>query len=272
MFKNFKKLFNAKLLLAPFVLFVGVFYSIDILNHIKFFHSHSLYFDFLLTCIFSIIVLLLLTAAKINNEKHIQLKSVQIFDLLEEETSMVNPKTLTFTYLNKSFLDNTQYESNELLGQCIDKTNPDCEPKDMQKFIRSLIMGEIDELKYTTLRARKDGSKYPIKTILKYFRGINSLVAFSNDITSENKIENIKYQFISSLNHELRTPLSAISGALSIISNKLVGEAPASMKEMLNIINNNTIRLLELVGDLVNVEKLEAKYDFDFSTKPFKNE
>lgn len=272
MFKKLKKLFNPKLILALFTLLVGIFYAIDILSHITFFHSHTLISELILTTIFVVIFLLFFEPSKADNPKHMRLKFVQIFDLLEEETSMVDPKTLTFTYLNKSFLSNTQYEPNELIGQRIAKTNPDCVLENMQEGINQLIKGEIDELKYMTLRARKDGSKYPIKTILKYFRDINSLVAFSNDITSEKKIENIKYQFISSLNHELRTPITAISGALSIISNDLVGEVPAPMKEMVNVVNNNTVRLLELVDDLVNIEKLQAKYDFDFSTKPLKEE
>lgn len=270
MFKKMCKQLNPKLILTSAALFIVIFYIIDISDRIAIFHTNSLKFEFLLTIVFFVICLLLFIVTKAEHNKQMYIKFTQICDLLEEEISISNPKTLKFTYVNKGLLNNTQHESNELLGQHIAKTNPDCEQSNMQEFIKPLIIGEVDKLTYTTIRLRKDGSKYPIKTTLKYFKETNSLVAFSIDITNEKKIENIRYQFISSINHELRTPLTAISGALSIISNDLVGEVPAPMKEMVNVATNNTIRLLELVGDLVNAEKLQAKYDFDFTTKPLK--
>lgn len=270
MVKKMLKQLNLKLILASIALFIVIFYIIDISNHVTIFPAHSLKFDLLLTIVLFSISLLLVAVNKIESNKQMRIKFTQIFDLLDEEISIVDPKTLTFTYLNKSFLDNTQYESNELIGQRVAKTNPDCELENMKEFTKPLTRGEV--VKYTTLRARKDGSKYPIKTLLKYYKNTRSLVAFSSDITNEKKMENIKYQFISNLNHELRTPLTAISGALSIISNDLVGEVPPPMKEMVNVANNNTIRLLELVSDLVNIEKLQEKYDFDFTTKPLKDE
>lgn len=274
MFKYSKKMLQqlnigSKVVLILAALSLSIFFIIDILNNTINFYTHPIKFKILLTIIFFTISILLIALThkitKNENDRQTQIKFTQIFDFLGEEISIPDSKTLTFTYLNKSLLNNTQYDKNELIGQHITNTNPDCELEEMKNFIKPLITEEIDVLTYETIRARKDGSKYPILTKLKYFNDTNTLIAFSQDITKEKEIEDIKDQFVSIINHELRTPLTALSGALKIISSDLVGEIPDTMKEMVNVANSNAVRLLELINNLLDTEKLKVtarKLDF----------
>lgn len=274
MFINLKKAFlplYLKLLLVAIVTFAALFFIIDIANHTTILYNNPIGFELLLTgVLFTACVLFSLVVNKItksNDNKRIKLKLTQICDSLEEEVSMFNAKNLEFTYLNASFLNNSQYEKNELLNQPIIKTNPDCDKEQMKELIKSLENGSITELAYETTRIRKDGSKYPIRTTLKYLNDTKTLIAFSQDATKEKELENLKYQFISIVNHELRTPLTSISGSLKIILSELVGEIPAPMKEMVNVADHNTTRLLEVINDLVNVEHLKSKYELNFTTE-----
>lgn len=203
--------------------------------------------------------------AKKANDEQIRIKFTQIFDFLEEEISMPDSKSLTFTYLNKSLLNNVQYEYDELIGQSITDTNPDCEHTRMKEFIKPLINGEVDILKYETTRLRKDGSTYPIETTMKHFRDTNILVAFSQDITEEKEIDKVKSYFASIINHTMRTKLTSISGSLKIILSGMVGKIPITMQEMIDIADNNATKLLELIDGTLDIEKLlEKPYKIDF--------
>lgn len=80
------------------------------------------------------------------------------------------------------------------------------------------------------------------------------LIGITYKVTRKTEVERIKNDLISTVNHELRTPLTAISGAMTIISNNLVGEIPVSMEEMMSIVNNNTVKLLDVINKSVNTQ------------------
>lgn len=105
-----------------------------------------------------------------------------------------------------------------------------------------------------------------------FFNIFALLMVVTYKLTKEKETKNITHQFITIISHELRAPLTSISGALKIISNELVGKIPPPMKEMIFIANNNATRLLEFLNDLVNVEKFQSKYDLDSITKTPKDE
>lgn len=81
------------------------------------------------------------------------------------------------------------------------------------------------------------------------------LIALTYKITEKKELSKAQCEFISDKNHELRTYITSISGALTIISNNLVGEVPVAMKDMVNIAKSNVTKLLELVNNCVEITK-----------------
>lgn len=79
------------------------------------------------------------------------------------------------------------------------------------------------------------------------------------DIEIENekqqKINNIKLQFFANISHELRTPLSLIINSLE----EFLKDYPEHRKGMLNIVKQNADYLLELINQLLDFRKLDAK-------------
>ena len=76
----------------------------------------------------------------------------------------------------------------------------------------------------------------------------------------------LKSGFVATVSHELRTPLTAIRGSLSLLSNEAVGSVDQEAKSLIDIANNNTTRLLMLVNDILDIEKIESnrmKFNFD---------
>ncbi|MET0357070.1 MAG: PAS domain S-box protein [Cellvibrio sp.] len=88
------------------------------------------------------------------------------------------------------------------------------------------------------------------------------------DIREQKRVEQMKSEFISTVSHELRTPLTSISGALSLITNKMLGALPDRAQAMLEIAYKNSQRLSLLINDLLDMEKLIAgKMVFDMDKK-----
>ncbi|WP_110657694.1 ATP-binding protein [Salinicola halimionae] len=81
---------------------------------------------------------------------------------------------------------------------------------------------------------------------------------FLHDVTARKRDERLKSEFISTVSHELRTPLTSISGALGLIQGGALGVPPDTMRGMLATAHNNSQRLIMLINDLLDMEKLVA--------------
>jgi PAS domain S-box-containing protein len=130
--------------------------------------------------------------------------------------------------------------------------------------------GDEDENEWTYVR--KDGRHVPIilsTTTLRNSDGdITGYLGLARDISEIKRINLMKSEFISTVSHELRTPLTAISGALGIIVSGAAGAIPDTATKMLNIAHKNSLRLIHLVNDLLDMDKLSAgKMHFDIKSQ-----
>jgi len=67
-----------------------------------------------------------------------------------------------------------------------------------------------------------------------------------------------KDEFISTVSHELRTPLTSIRGALGLLSSGLLGNVGARAQNLLRIASTNTERLIRLINDILDLERMES--------------
>lgn len=72
------------------------------------------------------------------------------------------------------------------------------------------------------------------------------------------ELEEFKRQLISVVSHELRTPLLAISSVLELLSGGVLGELSTKAQSRLNFAQEETDRLIRLINDLLDIEKMEA--------------
>ncbi|HVE90811.1 MAG TPA: response regulator [Actinomycetota bacterium] len=77
------------------------------------------------------------------------------------------------------------------------------------------------------------------------------------DITESRQMEKMKDEFTSVVSHELRTPLTSIRGALGLLS-QTEGSLSGSGQRMLSIALSNTERLVRLINDILDVQRLES--------------
>jgi signal transduction histidine kinase/CheY-like chemotaxis protein len=72
-------------------------------------------------------------------------------------------------------------------------------------------------------------------------------------------IDTMKDEFISTVSHELRTPLTSIRGALGLLSSGMLGQVDAKAQNLLRIASTNTDRLVRLINDILDLERMDSE-------------
>lgn len=86
----------------------------------------------------------------------------------------------------------------------------------------------------------------------------DSVIWVARDITERRAIETMKNEFISIVSHELRTPLTAIRGSLGLLATGALNNNPQRMQRLIEIASIDTERLVRLVNDILDLERLES--------------
>ncbi|WP_423285927.1 ATP-binding protein [Caldimonas sp. KR1-144] len=83
-------------------------------------------------------------------------------------------------------------------------------------------------------------------------------VCIVRDLSEVERVERMKRDFVSMVSHELRTPLTSIRGSLSMLTDGAAGELPAPAQRLVKLAHTNSERLVALVNDILDLEKLRA--------------
>jgi CheY-like chemotaxis protein len=81
---------------------------------------------------------------------------------------------------------------------------------------------------------------------------------YFRDITERRELERMKSELVSVVSHELRTPLTSIRGALGLLAGGLLRSQPEKGERMLEIAVSNTDRLVRLINDILDLERMES--------------
>jgi len=87
------------------------------------------------------------------------------------------------------------------------------------------------------------------------------------DITREAEVDEMKTDFISIVSHELRTPMTSIRGYVDLILDGDAGELNDLQRAFLKTVQRNTMRLVALVNDMLDMSRIEDG-DTDFQLRP----
>lgn len=97
--------------------------------------------------------------------------------------------------------------------------------------------------------------------------GSDQVLVIVRDISERKKVERLKNEFVSTVSHELRTPLTSIRGSLGLILGGVAGELSSEAKALMDIAYKNTERLILLINDILDIEKIESG-KMSFALKP----
>ncbi|GGD63811.1 ATP-binding protein [Aurantiacibacter arachoides] len=107
---------------------------------------------------------------------------------------------------------------------------------------------------------RKDHSTFPSDVAVSPVPLADGMryVAIVRDITERKHVDQMKSEFVSTVSHELRTPLTSIAGSLGLLVGGAAGQLPDTAKRLLEIAHSNSERLVRLINDILDIEKIES--------------
>ena len=108
---------------------------------------------------------------------------------------------------------------------------------------------------------RRDGTSIPVDYVacpLIDKGKVTGAVLAYQDITEQRRLDRMKDEFISTVSHELRTPLTSLRAALGLIAGGALASRPDKAEQMLDVAMGNCNRLVHLVNDIMDFERIGA--------------
>lgn len=135
--------------------------------------------------------------------------------------------------------------------------------------IKSLVLDEGLNLGSTHLEdARETVHRNKLGEPLEIFLSVSpicnpqgdwiGLSWIARDIREKRELERMKREFVSIVSHELRTPLTAIHGSLTALNTGKLGSLSPPGERLLQIAEQSTTRLIKLINDILDLERLES--------------
>ena len=159
------------------------------------------------------------------------------------------------------------WSAGEMAGAQIDERlapedgngNPCCfGPADPRRVLRTVKRMPEQEILATT----KAGGQVWIGVACGFERDgagrVARVVAVARDITRRKRIDLAKSETISAVSHELRSPLTSVKGFTSTLLNKWDRLDDETKKHLLFTIDTDADRVTRLIGELLDVSRLEA--------------
>lgn len=106
----------------------------------------------------------------------------------------------------------------------------------------------------------RSGHEIPVEVTARTIHTGDATVfnCFIHDASERHAVQRAKDEFLSVVGHELRTPLTSIHGALGLLRAGLLGELNDRGKQMVGIAARNTDRLVRLINDILDIERLNS--------------
>ncbi len=166
-------------------------------------------------------------------------------------------KRFRFTAVGAAALPSWGYEPDNLLGESLISLQVKEDEPSFRAALAS-ITGSDASGEFNSQLICKNGNLKDILWKVKWVGATQSFYCVAHDISERRAAERMKQRFIAIASHDLRTPLSSISVTLSILIAGGVGEVPAKAQQILQKADENLERLMDLIRDLLDLEKLEA--------------
>jgi PAS domain S-box-containing protein len=159
--------------------------------------------------------------------------------------------------INSRTVEMLGYTTDELVGTHIMKllpTSSDNEPVKYMSGIYPRYVGRVGEFK----AAKKDGSELAVEFSLKEFSLSygSRLLAVILDVTERYEIQKMRQAFVAMVSHELRTPLTGVAAFLALLTQGAL--KPEQVEPKAKAAENSVMRLISLVNELLDLEKLES--------------
>jgi PAS domain S-box-containing protein len=137
-------------------------------------------------------------------------------------------------------------------------------------LLRNLLVNDQPKLK---IFADNRESFYSRESLSVNSKGkvIGKVIILKN-ITEYQQLDEAKTNFIATISHELKTPISSIKMSLKLLEDARIGEMNTEQKQLLENIDDDARRLLQITGELLDMSQVETgKLQLNFGSTHPKN-
>src|SRR6202034_487395 len=117
-----------------------------------------------------------------------------------------------------------------------------------------VVLTSLDDESLAERTLKEGAQDYLVKGQIEV-RGILRALRYA---TERKRLERLKDEFVATVSHELRTPLTSISGSLGLLMGNAAGSLPTPTARLPAIAHTNSQRLVRLLHDILDIEKMEA--------------
>ncbi|MBN2045081.1 MAG: hypothetical protein JW757_08690 [Anaerolineales bacterium] len=106
----------------------------------------------------------------------------------------------------------------------------------------------------------EDESYYRVTSV--QIKGLGQLVTL-HDITYLKELNRMKTQFVNTVSHDIRSPLTSILGYVELV--KRVGEVNRQQEEFITQVQDSVHRITQLISEVLDLGRIESRLDKNFA-------
>ncbi len=167
----------------------------------------------------------------------------------------VNDEALKITGLKKDYFLGKQIQDIAVTNDLV------------RNLIKEVIINETENTDKEPIKIYADGKEsYFVKDIIdinivptgeQESRFIGQVIMLRN-ITPFKELDLAKTNFLGTVSHEFKTPISSIKMGLQLLENQKIGDLNPEQKNLVNGIREDSERLLKITGELLNITQVES--------------
>jgi PAS domain S-box-containing protein len=183
-------------------------------------------------------------------------------DLAENAAELIQSASAQgqFLYVNRAWRQTLGYSEEEIARLSITDIISPRHLTHCQQVLAAIMAGEtVNDVE--TVFVAKNGTEIIVEGSVNCRLVDGKAVATSGifrNVTARREIEKMKNEFVSTVSHELRTPLTSIRGSLGLLAGGLLTADPGKARRMVDIAVTNTDRLVRLINDILDIERIES--------------
>ena len=163
-------------------------------------------------------------------------------------------------FVNGAWATALGWSRQEAVGMTMWEVVDPAEHEHYRQVLAAAFAGEGPVVVETILRSRS-GERLRVEgSVALQLDGRNPAAALAifRNVTERQRLSRLKNDFVATVSHELRTPLTSMLGALALLRSPRLDEQEDRRRELVDLAVRNGERLLRLVNELLDVQKLEA--------------
>ncbi len=173
---------------------------------------------------------------------------------LRDEIWIIDADTEEFSYLNRTAESRFDTSRGDYLDRSVGGLNKSEGTAEILAACRALVADGKSTSRFETVLM---GS--PVDVSIKFLTDAETsgrYLILISDISERVEQEKQKSSFISTVSHELRSPLTSIKGAMGLLLSKSAGELPDKATSLLEIAHRNADRLILIINDILDLDKM----------------